>query len=475
MPELKLYNTLSREKEVFKPIDDQNVRMYCCGPTVYNYAHIGNMRTYLFEDILRRVLCRAGYKLAHVMNITDVGHLQSDADAGDDKMALASKREQKSPWEIAKFYENEFFRQSAQLNVQRPEIVCRATEHIPEMIAMVGRLIENGYAYFSRESGRNSGNVYFDVSKFDRYTEFARLRLDAQARTDRVELDGLKRNQADFALWFSVSKFPDQIMQWDSPWGRGFPGWHIECSAMASKYLGDRIDIHCGGIDHIQVHHTNEIAQSECCHGHKWVNYWLHGEFLNVDSGKMSKSKGDVLTVDTLVKDGFEALDYRFLALTAHYRSELKFSYEALSSARTAYVGLKERVLEWRKAGGEAQATPEVDSYRKQFIDAIMDDLHMPIALTVLWAVAKDDKLTPAQKVLLAGEFDEIFGLDLLSYKGKTLDEDATQKIQAMVDARTAAKKAKNFAESDRLRDELIAMGIELKDTPQGTEWRYKG
>jgi len=473
--ELKLYNTLTREKEVFKPIDPANVRMYCCGPTVYNYAHIGNMRTYVFEDVLRRVLRKAGFSTTHVMNITDVGHLQSDADAGDDKMALASKREKKSPWDIAKFYEQEFFRQSEQLNVERPDIVCRATEHIPEMIKMVETLVEKGYAYFSREAGSNSGNVYFDVSRFDRYTEFARLRMEAQNQTERVENDGLKRNQADFALWFSVSKFPDQIMQWDSPWGRGFPGWHIECSAMASKYLGERIDIHCGGIDHIPVHHTNEIAQSECCHGHKWVNYWLHGEFLNVDSGKMSKSKGDILTVDTLIKDGFEALDYRFLALTAHYRSELKFSYDALSGARNAYMNLKEKVLEWRKAGGTAEMSEAVDAYRQQFTAAVMDDLHMPIALTVLWAVVKDDKLVPAQKLLLASEFDEIFGLKLLEYEGLKLDEEIAAKVQAMVDARIAAKKQKNFAESDRLRDELVAMGIELKDSPQGTDWRYKG
>lgn len=473
--ELKLYNTLTREKEVFKPIDPAQVSLYCCGPTVYNYAHIGNMRTYVFEDILRRAIRKAGYKLSHVMNITDVGHMQSDADAGDDKMVLASKREKKSPWDIAKFYEEEFFRQSEQLNVQRPDTVCRATEHIPEMIAMVQKLVENGYAYFSREGTSNQGNVYFDVSKFDRYTEFARLRLEAQTQTERVENDSLKRNQADFALWFSVSKFPDQIMQWDSPWGRGFPGWHIECSAMASKYLGDRIDIHCGGIDHIPVHHTNEIAQSECCHGHKWVNYWLHGEFLNVDSGKMSKSKGDILTVDTLVKDGFEALDYRFLILTAHYRSELKFSYDALTGARTTYIGLKERVLEWRKAGGTAEESAKLDDYRKQFFDAVMDDLHMPIALTVLWAVAKDDSLSPAQKLKLASEFDEIMGLKLLEYVPPALEDDAKAKVQALVDARIAAKQAKNFAEADRLRDELVGMGIELKDSPQGTEWRFKG
>jgi cysteinyl-tRNA synthetase len=467
--ELSLYNTLTRQKEEFKPVDANNVRMYACGPTVYNYAHIGNMRTYVFEDVLRRALKHAGYNLQHVMNITDVGHLQSDADEGDDKMSLAAQREKKSPWDIARFYENEFFRHAALLNIQRPDVVCRATDHVQEMIEMVKTLVEKGYAYISQ------GNVYFDVTKFDRYAEFAKLRMDEQSQTDRVEHDERKRNQADFALWFSQSKFPNQIMKWDSPWGVGFPGWHIECSAMASKYLGKHFDIHCGGIDHINVHHTNEIAQSECCHGgHKWVNYWLHGEFLNVDSGKMSKSKGQFLTVDTLVQDGFDPMAYRYLLLTAHYRSELKFSYEALSSAHSTLQGLRERVLEWKKnaLSGEVVGAAAKE-FQEKFWAAVNDDLHMPIALSVVWAAAKSDSLSDAEKLGLIQDFDTVLGLGLMAYQKREVV--LTDEQAAMIAARDEAKKSRNFAESDRIRDELKAMGIALEDTPQGTTWRYVG
>ena len=467
--ELSLYNTLTRQKEEFKPVDANNVSMYACGPTVYNYAHIGNMRTYVFEDVLRRALKHAGYNLQHVMNITDVGHLQSDADEGDDKMSLAAQREKKSPWDIARFYENEFFRHAALLNIQRPDVVCRATDHVQEMIEMVKTLVEKGYAYISQ------GNVYFDVTKFDRYAEFAKLRMDEQSQTDRVEHDERKRNQADFALWFSQSKFPNQIMKWDSPWGVGFPGWHIECSAMASKYLGKHFDINCGGIDHINVHHTNEIAQSECCHGgHKWVNYWLHGEFLNVDSGKMSKSKGQFLTVDTLVQDGFDPMAYRYLLLTAHYRSELKFSYEALSSAHSTLQGLRERVLEWKKnaLSGEVVGAAAKE-FQEKFWAAVNDDLHMPIALSVVWAAAKSDSLSDAEKLGLIQDFDTVLGLGLMAYQKREVV--LTDEQAAMIAARDEAKKSRNFAESDRIRDELKAMGIALEDTPQGTTWRYVG
>ncbi len=461
---LQLFNTASRTLEPFKPIDAGKVGLYTCGPTVYHYAHIGNMRTYVFEDILRRTLEHWGYDVNHVMNITDVGHLQSDADSGDDKMAVAARREQKSPWDIARFYEDEFFRHSTMLRIKRPVIVCRATNHVADMIAMIGKLVQDGYAYV------NDGNVYFDVAKFSGYTKFAGLILDQQEQCERVERDERKRNQADFALWFSQSKYPNQIMKWESPWGVGFPGWHIECSAMASKYLGEHFDIHCGGIDHIPVHHTNEIAQSECCHGHKWVNYWLHGEFLNVDAGKMSKSKGDTLTVDTLVQDGYDPLDYRYLLLTAHYRSELRFSYAALSQARTAHQGLRERMREWQAAGpAQAELGREAQSFRNRFRQAVANDLHMPTALAVAWAVTKSDALQPGEKLALWNEFDLVFGLELNAQHRRELSEEQSR----LLAERAAARAAKNWAESDRLRDALAAQGIQVKDTKLGTDWTW--
>jgi cysteinyl-tRNA synthetase len=467
MSQLKIYNSLTRRKEEFVPIEAGRVRLYACGPTVYNYAHIGNMRTYVFEDILHRVLKRVEYEVHHVMNITDVGHLQSDADTGDDKMSVAAQREQKSPWDIAKFYESEFFRHAALLNIRKPNTICRATGHIAEMIAMVQILIEKGYAYISGHEGANDANVYFDVSRFGAYADFANLRLDEQASTDRVDHDDRKRNQADFVLWFSQSKFPNQIMKWDSPWGIGFPGWHIECSAMASKYLGDHIDIHCGGIDHITVHHTNEIAQSEGCFGHKWVNYWMHGAFLQLDNQKMSKSQGGVLTVDTLVREGFDPLDYRYLLLTAHYRGELKFSYETLSAARVAYQNWKERILDWKNALQEMSNPDLVKKYKERFTAAICDDLHMPEAVAVAWEVAKSTTLTSADKLVLFEDFDEIFGLNLLASTKAALNDEQ----MALIAAREQARTNKDWKESDRLRDLLKEQGIQIKDTANGTDW----
>lgn len=462
---ISFYNTLTRSKELFKPIVPGRVKLYACGPTVYNYFHIGNIRTYVFEDVLHRALEKAGYAVTHVMNVTDVGHLQSDADEGDDKMALASAREQKSPWDIAKFYEAAFFKHAGMVNVQRPDVVCRATEHIPEMIEMVKTLLDKGYAY---ESG---GNVYFDITKFDRYSEFARLKLEEQTATDRVETDERKRNQADFALWFSVSKYPNQIMQWDSPWGRGFPGWHIECSAMATKYLGEHIDIHCGGIDHINVHHTNEIAQSECCFDHKWVNVWMHGEFLNIDGAKMSKSLNNFITVDTLVENGFDPLDYRYLLFTTHYRSSLKFSFDTLASAHNTLHGLKQRVQGWLGEGHQpaAQWSAAAQAYADRFWAHVFDDLHMPMALTVLWEALKDDGLNAADKLALLQDFEDVLALDLFKADERRLNAEQ----EALIAARDAARKAKNWAESDRLRDELQQLGVLVEDTPQGSKWKF--
>ncbi|MCB9963332.1 MAG: cysteine--tRNA ligase [Rhodospirillales bacterium] len=458
---IKLFNSATRQIEPFIPIHGNKVGLYACGPTVYNYAHIGNMRAYLFEDTLQRTLRHCGYDVTFVMNITDVGHLQSDADEGDDKMALAAKREQKSPWDIARFYEEAFFRHTKMLNIQRPDIVARATEHIPEMIAMVKTLQDKGYAYESE------GNVYFDVAKFPDYAAFARLKMNDQQATGRVEFDSRKQNQADFALWFSQSKFPNQIMKWDSPWGEGFPGWHIECSAMASKYLGEHIDIHCGGIDHIPVHHTNEIAQAECCFDHKWVNVWMHGAFLTVDDGKMSKSKGDFLTVDKLRADGFHPLAYRYFILSAHYRNELRFDYDILTAAQKAYQGLYEKVQEWQVAPEAPTNSPATQSYADEFWAALREDLHTPTALTVVWKVVKDETLSTGDKLALLTEFDTLLGLRLtpevipLSSAEETL---ITERGQARTD--------KNWAESDRLRDLLLKEhNIQVKDTARGMIW----
>jgi cysteinyl-tRNA synthetase len=423
------------------------------------------MRTYVFEDVLRRTLKGLGYDVTHVMNITDVGHLQSDADTGEDKMTLAVAREKKSPWDIARFYEDKFFEHAQMLGIERPDIVCRATDHVPEMIAMVETLIRKGFAY---ESG---GNVYFDVAAFPRYPEFARLNMTGQKATDRVDFDSLKRSQADFALWFSQSKFPNQVMKWDSPWGEGFPGWHIECSAMAIKYLGERIDIHCGGIDHIPVHHTNEIAQSECCvdHDHAWVNYWMHGAFLTVDKEKMSKSKGDVLTVDKLARDGFNPLSYRYLLLTAHYRGELRFNYDVLEAAEGAYKTLFEKVQEWRaETPDEKGLSPKAQEYRAAFWDAMRNDLHSPRALSVAWSVARADDISNRDKLTLFRQFDGVFALGLCAGQAHALSANE----RALLDQREAARLRKDWRESDRLRDVLLnEHGVQIRDTKDGVEW----
>lgn len=442
------------------------VRLYACGPTVYKHAHIGNMRTYIFEDVLVRALRCAGYDVTHVMNITDVGHLQSDADTGEDKLSLAAREEHRSPWDIARFYETEFFRHASMLNIRRPSVVCRATEHIDDMIQMVSTLEEKGFAY------QSGGNVYFDIARFPQYADFAHLKLDESQSTDRVAFDDLKRNQQDFALWFSQSKFPHQIMKWASTWGIGFPGWHIECSAMATRYLGETIDIHCGGIDHIGVHHTNEIAQSECCLGHKWVNHWFHCGFLEIgDGGKMSKSSGRVLTVDTLTSDGYLPLAYRYLVLTSHYRGALTYSPEAMQGATNAYTNLVRRIQQIRAEAAaaapdaaalplSAEAAASSHAFDEAFFEAMFIDLHTPTALANVWSVVKSDALSAAQKVELIGRFDEMLGLDLLTDIAVVI----TPAQQAMIEERAAARAAKNWARADELRAILVAQGVDLMD-----------
>lgn len=458
-----LYNTRTRALSSL-PQEEDEIRLYCCGPTVYNFAHIGNLRTYFFEDILRRTLELSGYRVKHVMNITDVGHLQSDADEGDDKMSLAVAREKKSVWDIARFYEDAFLRHVDLLNIQKPHIVCRATEHIEQMQAMIQKLIDNGHAYIS------DGNVYYDTKSFPTYNDFARLRPDNQQSTDRVDFDQRKRNQQDFALWFSVSKFPHQVMKWLSPWGEGFPGWHIECSAMATHYLGEHFHLHCGGIDHIPVHHTNEIAQSEGCSGcHPWVDIWMHGEFLNVDKGKMSKSSGDFLHLDQLISDGYDPLDYRYLLLTAHYRSPLKFSYEALDGARNTRASLRNLMNDWGyEAKCEVVDQGIVNAKYDEFIAYIADDLATAQALALAWNVARDSSLNAATKQALFIKFDDLFGLNLQP-RETVLSPD----LQTLLDRREAARQAKDWALSDTLRDELLAQGVKVKDRKDGVDWEF--
>ncbi|QIB08795.1 cysteine--tRNA ligase [Pseudomonas bijieensis] len=453
---MELFNTLGRTVVPFIPIVENHVGLYACGPTVYHYAHIGNMRTYIFEDVLAKTLRHQGLVVKHVMNITDVGHLQSDADAGHDKLMVGAARENKTPWQVAQFYEEAFFRHCGLLNITRPDVVCRATQHIPEIITLIERLLEKGVAYES------AGNVYFSVEKFPAYHELGQLVLDEQRATERVSHDPLKRSQADFALWFSTSKFPGQIMKWESPWGLGFPGWHIECSAMASKYLGERVDIHCGGIDHINVHHSNEIAQSECCFGHRWVNYWFHCEFLNVEAEKMSKSSGEFLTVDSLVDRGYDPCAFRLLVLGSHYRSALAFSWEALDDVATALQKARRRIssaLENNSPPGEAFSALHAASYRR-FFAALEKDLHTPSAMAEFWWVIKSNELTESERIDLLRSFNAVLDIGLFDTQATRL----TSEQSDLIAARNVARNERNWAESDRIRDLLLAQGISLSD-----------
>lgn len=458
---LAFFNTLTRTIEPFKPIIDGEVKLYCCGPTVYHFAHIGNLRTYVFEDVLRRTLSQAGLNVHHVMNITDVGHLESDADEGQDKMEKAAKREARSVWDIAKFYEQAFFKDAKELNILPPTTICRATEHIEEMISFVRELEQKGFAYTV------DGNVYFSIDKFPSYADFSKRKLDELLEGARVDVDARKKNPLDFVLWFSQSKFPNQIMKWPSPWGVGFPGWHIECSAMASKYLGERIDIHCGGIDHISIHHTNEIAQSEARFGHQWVNYWLHGEFLVLQKEKMAKSAGNFLTLESLKEKGFEPVHYRFLCLSAHYRSQLIFSFEALQGAKNAFESLKNRVLSFKLNPEKPKNKPRVEELKSLFFRAMYDDLDTPKALALTWETVKDSTLSTTERWDLLKEFDQIWGLNVAQFKAPDLSDAQ----MAIINEREQARLSKDWAKADLLRDQLLSLGICLKDTREGPEW----
>ena len=459
---MKIYNTLSKSEEEFVPYNGNEVKMYTCGPTVYHYAHIGNLRTYIFEDILEKTLNYLGYHVKRVMNITDVGHLQSDADTGEDKMLLGAKREHKTVYEIAKFYTDAFFSDTKKLNIKTPEAVSKASDNIDMYIKMIQKLLDTGYAYIS------GNNVYFDISKAKDYYKLSgknEQELIIGARDD-VDHDDAKRNPYDFALWFTKSKFENQEMKWDSPFGVGYPGWHIECSGISIKYLGEHLDIHCGGVDNIFPHHTNEIAQSEAYLGHKWCNYWVHGEHLNDKSGKMSKSKGEFLTVSLLEEKGYNPLSYRFMCLQSHYRSQLVFSYDSLETAQSAYLKLKSKVKSLNKDGELNMEL--INKYDSLFKNAISDDLNTSNALTILFDLLKDDSLNSSSKLYLVEKFDSVFSLDLVEHE-KEIDSELLSKINELIDKRNAAKKAKDYGLADSIRDELKEMGVVIKDTREGT------
>ena len=459
--ELKLYNTLTRQKQEFKPLEGNEVRIYTCGPTVYSFAHIGNFRAYIFMDTLRRVLKYNGYSLKHVMNITDVGHLESDADEGEDKMEKAAKKENKNPYEIAAFYTDIFFRDMGRLNIDKPEIVARATEHISEMLEFVQKLIENGYAY------ETSKGIYFDISKLDRYPVLSNRKLDDQIAGARVDVDTEKRSPYDFALWIKAPE--THIMKWESPWGLSYPGWHIECSAMGKKYLGEEFDIHTGGVDHIPTHHENEIAQSKGCTGKVPAKRWMHVEFLQVDGGKMSKSLGNTYTLDQLQEKGIEPLAYKLFNYTAHYRTKLNFTFEVATSSQKALNRLREGYLKHSESTENVE-DEIIESYKKRFIEAVNDDLNMPLAMGIVWEVVRNEIKSQKFAELLL-EFDKILGIDIQNskkYLENNENEELPEEINKLLEQRKIAREEKNWAESDRIRDELKEKGYIVKDTKEG-------
>lgn len=461
---MKIYNTLTRKVEEFIPYNKDEVTMYTCGPTVYHYAHIGNLRTYIFEDVLEKTLNYIGYPVKRCMNITDVGHLSSDADTGEDKMLKGAKREHKSVLEIADFYTKAFKDDCSKLNINWPKIVSKATDNIDMYFKIISNLLEKGYAYIS------GGNVYFDTSKLTDYYVLTNHKIDDMAVgvRDSVEEDQNK-NQADFVLWFTKSKFDDQELKWDSPWGYGYPGWHIECYGISLKYLGEKLDIHCGGVDNIFPHHTNEIAQSESYLGHKWCNYWIHGEHLNDQSGKMSKSKGEFLTVSLLEEKGYSPLIYRFMCLNSHYRKVLVFSYDALANTKKAYQKLLNKVKNIKE-----NLTGEIDydafnKYRAEFKKALEDDLNTSLAITTLYDVLKDETLSNNTKLSLINDFDQVLSLSLI--QDNVIDEELENYILNKIEERKQAKQEKNYDLADQIRKELEERGILIKDTREGTTY----
>ena len=475
-----LYNTATRQREEFVPREAGKVKMYTCGPTVYHYAHIGNLRSYIMEDVLEKYLRYIGNDVTRVMNITDVGHLSSDADTGEDKMLKGARREKKTVMEIAKFYTDAFFEDCKKLNIKTPDVVAPATTCIDEFIKVIESLIEKGYAY---EAG---GNIYFDTSKLKQYYVFNDFReedLEVGVR-EGVEEDGNKKNKADFVLWFTKSKFDDQELKWDSPWGVGYPGWHIECSCISMKYLGEYLDLHCGGIDNAFPHHTNEIAQSEAYVGHKWCNYWFHVHHLNTNTGKMSKSSGEFLTVSLLESKGYNPLVYRFFCLQSHYRKSLVFSYESLDNAAAAYnkiIARTQTLLEGEQGEVDSAA---FESLKAGFMAGLDSDLNTSLSVTAIYDVLKADT-TAATKLALLEDFDRVLGLDIVPAAKKAIEDakaaaaDAAsdpfvQEIEAKIAERADAKKNKDYAGADAIRAELLAKGVTLVDTKEGTTYKIE-
>ena len=478
-----LYNSLTRNRDEFVPNEPGKVKMYTCGPTVYHFAHIGNLRTYIMEDVLEKYLRYSGYDVKRVMNITDVGHLTSDADEGEDKMLKGAKREHKTVMEIAQFYTDAFFADCDKLNIKKPDVIEPATGCIDEFIKVIEGLLDKGYAYIA------GGNVYFDTSKLEDYYVFNNFKeedLEVGVR-EGVEADDNKRNKNDFVLWFTKSKFEDQALKWDSPWGVGYPGWHIECSCISMKHLGEQLDIHCGGIDNAFPHHTNEIAQSEAYLGHKWCNYWFHVLHLNTNSGKMSKSTGEFLTVSLLESKGYDPMVYRLFCLQSHYRKNLVFSYENLDNAKVSYEKLIARIAALKNEGEvDAEA---FETLKKDFTSAMDNDVNTSLAVTALYNVLKA-KCSDATKLALLADFDRVLSLNLIEAADTIRRAEAekaaaaaaaeanahagdpeAEEIEAMIAARAEAKKQKNYAEADRIRGELTSRGITLTDTAQGTKW----
>lgn len=471
MSQLKFYNTLTKKVEDFKPIKEGHVSLYTCGPTVYHYAHIGNLRCYIMEDILDRTLRYMGYDVKRVMNITDVGHLTGDSDTGNDKMVEGAKREHKTVMEIAKMYTDAFFKDIERLNIRIPDVIEPATNCIDDFIEMVQKLLDKGFAYVA------GGNVYFDTSKLQKYNVLSNQGGDdlQVAVRDDVDEDVNKKNKNDFVLWFTKSKFEAQALKWDSPWGVGYPGWHIECSCISKKHLGDRLDIHCGGIDNIFPHHTNEIAQSEAYFGHKWCNYWFHVHHLNEKGGKkMSKSSGEFLCVDLLIEKGYNPLVYRMFCLQSHYRKPLEFSYDVMDQVKSQYEKLKKQVA--RIADNASNSTVDevaFASFKEKFTDALCNDLNTSLAITVLYDVLKDS-CSDATKLKLIESFEEVLNLDLLKKEetsAPAVDAELEKYILAKIEERKEAKKNKDFATADAIRDELLSKGIVIKDTREGVTW----
>lgn len=462
---LNLYNTLTRDKQEFKPLNQDEVRMYSCGPTVYSYAHIGNFRTYIFMDTLRRVLKYNGYKLKHVMNITDVGHLESDADEGEDKMEKAAKKENKNPYEIADFYTKIFLEDMGKLNIDRPEIITKATENIPQMIEYVKKILENGYAY------ETSKGIYFDISKLDKYPVLSNRKLDDQIAGARVDVDPEKRNPYDFALWIKAPK--NHIMKWESPWGLSYPGWHLECSTMGKRFLGEEFDIHTGGVDHIPTHHENEIAQAKGATGKIPAKVWMHCEYLQVDGGKMSKSLGNTYTISQLKEKGITPLAFKLFCFTAHYRNKLNFTFDGAYGAQKALERLYDSFVKNEEAEGNV-SEEELNAYREKFTNYINDDLNMPGAMSVVWEVARNNNKSKQLAELLL-EFDEVLGLDLKNAK-KYLEEfeknknieEIPEEIKELVEQRKIARQNKDWAKSDELRDLIAQKGYIVKDQKEG-------